>query len=100
MPSKVAGASAVFTRLRKRDVLGPICMMDWLSGCGKHEFDEARNGRKFRIGLCASDYQTLYNERIAGRIRLEEAEAAGMCRPSKRQLQKRILRTILARRSA
>lgn len=86
----------VFVRMSKASVQNAVkativCMMSVITGCGR------KGGRR---GICDSCYQTAYTDIRAGVIHgWEEVEAAGLCLPPKRQAQKRILRTLLARRT-
>jgi len=90
---------AVVTRIPKDDVRGPLCLMDRWSGCRKRQHDDPNDS--WRRDVCDADYQILYNMAAVDKvIKWEEAEEAGMCAPRKRATSKRILTTILARRTA
>lgn len=76
-----------------------ICMMHAWSGCNVICDDaEPDPYKKPKRGVCPADYQVLGNMVRDGLIKWEEAEDQGMCRPVKRQTQKRVLKAILARR--
>lgn len=91
---------AVISRISKAKVLGPLCVMDWLSQCGEHEFQYRRlTGRDFTRGNCRNCYQTAQIEIEAGHITDDELVALGLRLPYKRQLSKKILAAVCARRN-
>jgi len=75
-----------------------LCMMNPWSGCGEMLSDaETAKSRKPKRGCCQTDYMVLYDLVKDRLITWEQAEEAGMCRPRRRQTQKRVLMTLTAR---
>jgi len=96
VPNVKTKPAAIVQRISKQSVVGDqlrLCKMDPLSKCGRMVPPSARRG------ICDSDYQTASEQVREGDYKWEELEALGYCNPRRRELQKRILRTILAHRS-
>lgn len=103
MPNKtVPGrkqSQAFFVPMRRPE--SNLCMMSVISGCNVTLKPNSKNSaERGRRGLCPTDYQTVYNEVREGIIAWKEVEDAGLCRPSSRDVSKKLLRTITAIRRA
>lgn len=75
-----------------------LCKMEPWSGCGRRQGDGLE--QDWKRDCCAVDYQILAAMVRAGLANWQELEAIGMCSPVRRQTQKRVLATLIARRSA